>query len=122
SSTGLSVPGEPGPDSSRHIASRIGWRNRWPSWRIITSITWVDSARFTDAWPVRGSSLTALTGHDSQTLSAPSRRCPYAPRRPGPRPGRPRREDLPHRTAAARDLHPAAQPVVTVGTCRIVTR
>ena len=36
--------------------------------------------------------------------------------------GRPQRENLLHRTAAARDLHPAAQPVATVDTCRIVTR
>ena len=39
--------------SCRHMASSIGSRNRWPSWRIITPITWADSARFTDARPVR---------------------------------------------------------------------
>ena len=49
------------------MASSIGWRNRWPSWPIITPITWVDSARFTDAWPVRRSSLyrTADEAHNA---------------------------------------------------------
>ena len=50
---GLSASVAPGSASWRHMASIIGCRNRCPSWRTITPMTWLDSSLVVEATPAR---------------------------------------------------------------------
>ena len=69
---GLSASVAPGSASWRHMASIIGCRNRCPSWRTITPMTWLDSGLVVEATPVARSWVTSLRASSVSRSS----RCP----------------------------------------------